>query len=154
MFGKMKRWFGIEGVKIELIVPEEVSLKVGVVKGELLIGTMHTQTVSAVKIRMIETYKRGRKEDMRIDDYEIGSLFLDEAMEVEGENPLMIEFVLPFEVLKSEIDEFANKNFFAKGIANLAKRTRNVQSTYRIEVEAYVAGTKLNPFDKKTIKLV
>ena len=154
MFGKMKQWFGIEGVKVELQVPEEIIKKLGIVKGQLTFTTMQTQTVTAVKVTMIETYKRGRKQDKRIDDYQIGTVYLDEPMEIEAEKSLVLDFVLPFELLKSEMDEFADKNLVTKGLANLAKMTRAVKSEYRIEVEADVEGTRLNPFDKKYVKLV
>ena len=154
MFGKMKQWFGIEGVKVELQLPEEVIKKLGVVKGQLTFTTMKTQTVTAVKVTMIETYKRGRKQDKRIDDYQIGTVFLDEPLEIIAEEPLVLDFVLPFELLKSEMDSFGDKNFLTKGIASVARMTRAVKSEYRVEVEADVQGTRLNPFDKKYVKLI
>lgn len=153
MFGKVKNWFGIEGIKVEMNIPEEINEKLGVVKGSLLFSTMNQQTISSIKVVMIETYRRGRKEMKRIDDYEIGRIILTEEITISPNEPLNLDFVLPFEMQKSEMDEFASKNFFAKGIVNLAKRTRNVKSTFRVEVEADVKGTGLNPFDKKTVKL-
>jgi hypothetical protein len=154
MFGKVKQWFGIEGVKVELDVPDEIIKKLGVVKGKLRFSTMQPQTVTAVKVTMIETYKRGRKQDKRIDDYQIGTVYVKEPFEISEETPLTMDFVLPFEILKSEIDEFADKNFLTRGLAGIARMTRAVESEYRIEVEADVENTRLNPFDKKYIKLV
>ena len=92
----MKQWFGIEGVKVELSVPDEIIKQLGVVKGQLRFSTMKTQTVSAVKVTMIETYKRGRKDDKRIDDYQIGTVYLQEPFEIKAEEPLILDFVLPF----------------------------------------------------------
>ena len=77
MIGKMKRWFGIEGVKIELIIPEEINEKLGILKGKIRFSTMEVQIVTALQVKIIETYKRGRKEDKRIDDYEIGRIYLN-----------------------------------------------------------------------------
>ena len=154
MFGKMKQWFGIEGVKVEMDVPEEIIKQLGVVKGQLRFSTMKTQTVTAVKVTMIETYKRGRKDDKRIDDYQIGTVYLQEPFEIKAEESLVLDFVLPFELLKSEMDDFADKNFLTKGIASLARMTSAVKSEFRIEVEADVQGTRLNPFDKKYVKIV
>ena len=154
MFGKMKQWFGIEGVKVEMDVPEEIIKQLGVVKGQLRFSTMKTQTVTAVKVTMIETYKRGRKDDKRIDDYQIGTVYLQEPFEIKAEESLVLDFVLPFELLKSEMDDFADKNFLTKGIVGLARMSRAVNSEFRIEVEADVSGTRLNPFDKKYIKII
>ena len=81
----MKQWFGIEGVKVEMDVPEEIIKQLGVVKGQLRFSTMKTQTVTAVKVTMIETYKRGRKDDKRIDDYQIGTVYLQEPFEIKAE---------------------------------------------------------------------
>ncbi len=150
----MKQWFGIEGVKVELDVPDEIIKQLGVVKGQLRFSTMKTQTVTAVKVTMIETYKRGRKEDKRIDEYQVGTVYLKEPFEIKAEEPLVLDFILPFELLKSEMDNFANKNFLTKGIAGLARMTRAVKSEFRVEVEADVDGTRLNPFDKKYVKIV
>lgn len=149
----MKQWFGIEGVKVELNVPDEIIKKLGVIKGQLRFSTMKTQTVTAVKVTMIETYKRGRKQDKRIDDYQIGTVYLQEPFEIKAEEPLVLDFVLPFELLKSEMDEFADKNFLTKGLVGIARMTRAVKSEYRVEVEADVQGTHLNPFDKKYLRL-
>jgi len=153
MFGKMKKWFGIEGVKVELELPETVNKKLGIVRGQLVFSTMQPQIVNYVKVVMIETYKRGRKDEKRIDDYEIGKILLDAELEIQPDEPMVIDFELPFEMLKSDIDEFGDKNFLTKGIVNIAKRSRGVKSIFRIEVEADVKGTRLNPFDKKEVKL-
>jgi sporulation-control protein spo0M len=154
MIGKVKRWFGIEGVKIELIIPEEINEKSGKIHGKIRFSTMETQIVTALQVKIVETYKRGRKEDKRIDDYQIGRIYLEEEMEIQPEEPLELDFSLPFELVKSEIDAFGDKNFLAKGIASLAKRSRAVKSTFRVEAEANVKGTKLNPFDKQVITIV
>ena len=79
---------------------------------------------------------------------------MDEPLEIIAEEPLVLDFVLPFELLQSEMDAFGDKNFLTKGIANIARMTRAVKSEYRIEVEADVQGTRLNPFDKQYIKLI
>lgn len=153
MFGKMKRWLGIEGVKIELIVPETASKKSKKVDGIINLSTMHPQKIDKLHVKMIEIYKRGRKEEKRIDEYLIGEIFMNEEIEVLSDELIEIEFTLPFELIKSEIEAFGDKNFLAKGISNLAKRSNAVNSTYRIEAEVFIKGTRLNPYDKKTIKL-
>ena len=44
-------------------------------------------------------------------------------------------------------------NVVFKGIASAAKFAKGVKSVFRIEAEAEVKGTALNPFDKKEITL-
>jgi len=56
--------------------------------------------------------------------------------------------------LKEMIDRFSDQNFLFKGVASAAKLLKGVHSVYRIEAEAEVKGTALNPFDTKEITLV
>ena len=58
MFGKVKRWLGIEGVKVELLIPEKVQAQEGCVDGVVRFYSMNEQVVKAVKVRIIEKYKR------------------------------------------------------------------------------------------------
>ncbi len=153
MFGKVKRWFGIEGVKLEIIAPEEISKKEGKVEGKLKFESMNSQTVTKVKVVMIEKYTRGKGNEKLIDEYEMGSIEKEESFEVPADEPLELDFTLPFAVYRSEVDEFGEKNFVSKGMANLVKFMRGVKSEYRLEAEAKVKGVALNPFDKKAIKL-
>ena len=51
MFGKVKRWLGIEGVKVELILPEEIKSGDGLIEGKLRFQSMHTQKVKSIKLK-------------------------------------------------------------------------------------------------------
>lgn len=153
MLDKVKQWFGIEGVKVELILPEAVSIKNGVIKGQLQFTSMNAQTVQNINLKLIEIYTRGRRKNKMTNEYEIGQVTIFESFQVPAELPILVDFELPFELLKSEIDEMADKNFLLGGVAKLAKMSRGVNSEFRVEVEADVKGTRLNPFDKKMILL-
>ena len=56
MIGRVKKWLGIEGVKIELILPEEISGKDGVIEGKLRFHTMNTQKVKSIRLTLTEKY--------------------------------------------------------------------------------------------------
>ncbi|HUR30386.1 MAG TPA: hypothetical protein VMZ69_03080, partial [Saprospiraceae bacterium] len=71
MFGKVKKWLGIEGVKIELILPEEVIGKEGLIEGKIRFQTMHTQKVKSIKLTLTEKYTRGRFKSKLTDQYKI-----------------------------------------------------------------------------------
>lgn len=153
MLDKVKQWFGIEGVKVELIIPEAVSIKNGLIKGQLQFSSMNAQTVQNINLKLIEIYTRGRRKNKMTNEYEIGEVTIFESFQVPAELPILVDFELPFELLKSEIDEMADKNFLFGGVAKLAKISRGVNSEFRVEIEADVKGTRLNPFDKKVILL-
>ncbi len=153
MFGKVKKWLGIEGVKLELELPEMAFAQVGAVSGEILFYSKNAQTVTSIKVVFIEKYSRGRGKEKLIDEYELGEITLTQRIEVPAEEAISIDFTLPFDLAKSEMDEIEEKNLLTGGLIKVAKLIRNVKSEYRIEAEAKVEGTALNPFDKKTIKL-
>lgn len=151
MIGKVKHWLGIEGVKLELMLPEEVPSKGGFVPGKILLQSMNAQTVTAIKVVLIEKYARGRGKEKLIDEYEIGATNLNQLIEIPMNGQVEVDFQLPFSLAKSNIESFGERNFLFGGIAKAAKMINGVQSEYRIEAEARVKGVALNPFDKKGI---
>lgn len=151
MIGKVKHWLGIEGVKMELMLPEEVSSKGGFVPGKILLQSMNAQTVLSIKVVIIEKYTRGRGKEKLIDEYEIGSTNLNKVIEIPMNGQVEVDFQLPFTIAKSNIETFGDRNFLFGGIAKAAKMINGARSEYRVEAEAKVKGVALNPFDKKEL---
>lgn len=154
MIGKVKKWLGIEGVKLELVLPEEVKAKGGLIEGKLRFQSLNEQTVNGIKIVLIERYTRGRGQEKLVDEYELGKREMEIEFNVPPEEILEVDFSLPFDLVKSAVDDFGDKNFIFGGIARAARMLRGVGSDFRIEAEASVKGVALNPFDKKTINIV
>ncbi len=154
MFGKIKKYLGIEGVKVELVLPEMVFEQVGAVSGQLVFHSKNQQVVRSVRLVMVEKYSRGRGQEKLVDEYQLGEITLTQRIDVPADSPLAVDFTLPFQLNKSSVDEFGDKNFLTGGLVSLAKKLQSVNSEFRIEVEADVEGTALNPFDKKLVKLV
>lgn len=154
MFGKVKRWLGIEGVKVELEIPDEVPAEQGSVEGTIRFYSMHDQVVKSIKVRMIERYKRGRRKNKLVDEYTLGEIALEQEIAVPAHETIEVDFSLPFDLALSDIDNFERKNFVFKGIAKTAKLLKGVRSVYRLEAEAEVKGTALNPFDKREFSVV
>lgn len=153
MFGKVKRWLGIEGVKVELLLPEEIGLHSGVIEGQLKFESMHTQTITHIRLMLTEKYIRGRWKNKLTDQYKLGEIELTDDLEVPANEVLVMDFELPFTYVKSDMDEFGDKNFMLKKVVDVAKALKNVKSEFFVEVEATVRGTALSPFDRKEIKL-
>jgi len=153
MFGKVKQWLGIEGVKLELVLPEKIEESEGRISGKLRFYSMHPQTVKRIKVKLIERYTRGRRNEKMTDDYELGHLEMDKTIDVPAEEVVELDFVLSFQTIKSDMDELEDKNFVLGRLIKTAKWIRGVNSEYRIEAEAEVKGTALNPFDKKNIHI-
>jgi hypothetical protein len=151
MFGKVKTWLGIEGVKVSLLIPERIRESEKSIQGKIQFQTMHTQTVTDITITLIERYSRGRGANKLIDEYPLAQVTIQKDIVVPENDLIELDFDLPFTLIKSAIETFGSKNILFKGVSSLAHLTRNVSSVYRVEVQANVKGTGLSPFDKKEI---
>ncbi len=152
MLGKIKKYLGIEGVKLELELPKKFSPSQGSVEGTVRLFSKNPQTVTAVRLTLTEKYSRGRDVEQLVDEYELGELIINQTIEVPGEGELIeVPFSLPFSPAESEVDAFGNKNILFRGLAWVARKTRNANSEYRIEAEAQVKGVGLNPFVKEIL---
>jgi hypothetical protein len=151
MFGKVKQWLGIEGVKLDIEFPDIIPEKAGLIEGKIRLQSMHTQLVTALRLKLVERYSRGRGENKLVDEYTIAEWSLVEEIKVIECQTVDIDFALPFKLVKSDVENFGSKNFLFKGIASLAHFSRNVLSQYRLEAEADVRGTALSPFARRDI---
>lgn len=151
MFGKIKKILGIEDVKIELRIPEEVKEKSGEINGTVIITSFKESQVESIEIKLVEKYSRGRWKDKLIDEYKIGEISLDDPIHIYKEDIIELPFSLPFRLVKSDVEKFGDKNPIFGGIASVAKTIRGVKSTYYVEAQALVIGTKLHPIAKADI---
>ncbi|MCB0636629.1 MAG: sporulation protein [Lewinella sp.] len=151
MIGKVKKWLGIEGVKLEIQLPEELELDGRPVEGQLVFSSMNPQTVTHIRLVLIERYSRGRGDEKLVDEYELGRQEIKATFSVGPDELVVRTFRLPYQLLRSEVDEWGARNPFNAQVAKAARWMRAAQSTYRIEAEAQVQGVALNPFDKKII---
>jgi hypothetical protein len=151
MFGKVKKWLGIEGVKLELILPETVDKNSGRLQGSVRFTSMNDQTVTFIQIILIEKFVRGRGEEKLIDEYELGRIEMTDEFDVPANTPIELDFELHFDFMKSEMDELGEKNVLFGGLVKTAKWLRGVESTFNVVAEAKVQGVALAPFDKKII---
>ncbi len=151
VFGKVKKWLGIEGVKVELNTAEDLFKADELVTGDIKFTTMNTQQILGIKIRMYERYTRGRGKTSKSDEYLLGEILLDETFMVYPEEEKVINFKMPFKLEKSAMDRMQDKGGLSGFFASVAKKSKGIQSEFRLEAEAEVAGTALNPFDKHII---
>ena len=151
MLSRFKKVLGIEGVKVELLLDEEYR-NTGTLTGQVLLTSLSDQTVKSISIKLVEKYKRGRKEAQLIDEYPIGQLKLNGPVKIKKDEEKVLDFELSYKLGESPMDFLEQKNFFYKGVVKAAKFLKGVKSTYRIEATADVKGTKLHPADSQVVK--
>lgn len=153
MFKILKNILGIEGVRLQLEIPESFSKKDDVIKGRLILSSKSAKTVESITIKLIEKYKRGRNEEALINEYTLSHQDIDLNVTIEENLPAKYDFELPLNLLKSEMDKLGDKNFLTKGLVSVAKKLKNVKSLYRIEASAKVQASITDPSVKMGIKL-
>lgn len=153
MLKKVKNWFGIEGVKMDILLPDDIRSVDGLFSGILVFNALTTQEVLNVKVKMVERYGRGRGSERLVNEYVLGELFIDKSIIIEANIETKLSFAFSFKYVTAPIDDFAKKNILFKGMANMAKKMSKVNSEFRIEAEAKVKGTALNPFVQKFFQL-
>ena len=152
MLNKLKKVLGIEGIKVFLDIPETLNKNDNILHGKITLSTMTDATVEQINFKMLEKYERGKKQDRRIDIYEIGNVSYNDIIHIKAHESMDLPFSIHFNLPKSEMDLLAEKNLFLKGIVATAMMMKNVKSEYYVEVEVIVKDTRLHPFDKKSIK--
>ena len=155
MFGNVKKILGIEGVKLELSVADEVKKEAGIISGIIKLTSLSDNNLlESISIQIIEKYSRGRGDSRLINEYPMGSLVKKEKISIAKNDIIEIPFEMEFVYVQSEMDKIEDSNFMAKGLVKLAKKLRNVSSEYSLRAEAKIKGTTLSPFDVKAVKLV
>jgi hypothetical protein len=152
MLGKVKQYFGIEGIKIKLEVPELIDKRKGLIEGHILLSSMHTQTARSFRIRLVEKYHRGRRRAKLINEYVLGEIELKKNVVVSANTTERVPFKLPFQQAESRMDQMEN-NLLLRGLVRVAKFANAVKSEYRLEAEADVAGTALDPSHTVKVRL-
>lgn len=145
---------GIEGVKVELILPDAVHKSDGKLEGTVRLSSMQAQTVTKITFKLIEKYSRGRRKSKLSDEYLLAESDLNKLVEVREDAPVEIDFEVAFDLVKSPMDQLGERNFLTRGLAWTAKKIKGVKSEYRLEAEADVVGTALNPFDRQEVNLI
>lgn len=154
VFGKVKEWLGIEGIKLEINLPEDLVQSDGVISGTLRYSTKNTQQVLNTSIKLYEEYSRGRRKAKKTDTYLIAEIEIGDSFMVYPEDVKEVPFKLTFQYVQSEMDKIHSKGGFSGALAGMAKKAKGVQSKYFVEAESDISGTALNPFDKVEVKWI
>lgn len=151
MFKKVKKWFGIEGLKLGLELAESYERESGEISGVIELMSMNDEEVSHMHIKLIEKYARGRGKSRLIDEYVLGELKINQDIIIHANELKEVPFILKYNEVLSDMDEMERSNFLLSGIAKVAKFAKKASSEFRVEISAKVKGTKFSPYTKKII---
>lgn len=145
MIKKFKDWLGIEGVKASVELDHPITTEQEFLSGKLHLVTIRPQYIQLIQLRFIEKYKRGKKDSLKIDEFELGSLGLELDSSLNPQEVKSIPFRIPFQILESNMDKWGKKNLINKSIASLLKKEQQVSSVYQLEIKIMGTGSALPP---------
>ncbi len=151
MFGKVKKWFGIEGTKLRLHVLPKYPQDVQTINGELEVHSKRKEIINEVNLQFVEVYTRGRGEDKRIDEYVLGNWQHKQSFEVSEGQPKILFFKLQFKAVQSQMDQRAAKGFLQRNLIGLMKTMKGVSSDFYLKADATVDGNTWHPSVKSKI---
>ncbi len=154
MLGKVKLYFGIEGLKLDLDIPDSFSKEDKYLTGVLTLHSKSPQQLKRLVVTLKEVYHRGRGKDQRTNEYEWGKIEFTDILSIPANGKKIIDFRLPIKHQYSKVDEFGNRSAIFKKISSLAKMINKTKSEHFVEVAAHVEGTALNPSMKKPIRFI
>lgn len=151
MIDRIKNWLGIEGVKIHLELPDTIRYDSGVIDGLLEFSTLREQEIQSIKFSLIETYRRGRGKEKRIDDHILAHEAKNVSIHITENSTYVYPFSISFTTLESRVDKLSH-NSLLKPFAGTLKWLNAAHSDYTLNVSVKVKGNKLNPHIKKEIE--
>lgn len=153
MLGNLKKVLGIEGLKLEVVIPGEVQKETGIIRGHILLSTLRDTSLTGISIKVMEKYARGKGENLKVNEYLMGQMKLNKTISVRKDEFKKIDFEVPFHFAESEMDKWQDQNFLFRGLIKVAKKLHGVKSEYFVLVEADETGAKLSPHVKKIFLL-
>lgn len=153
VIGKVKDFFGIEGVQLALSVDPKVKLSSGSLAGVLTLSSLRAQKVTMIHITLEERYQRGRGEDKLIDTYILGELITGEELVINANEQVELPFVLGFAERPTALDKLTGTSILLRPLNFLARKTIGASSIFTLRASAKVVGVKLQPECKLVLDL-
>ncbi|MBP7184175.1 MAG: hypothetical protein KBA06_01615 [Saprospiraceae bacterium] len=151
MLKNFKKILGIEGVKIDISI-DEIQSHPFLLSGFLHFTTFQPNVISSFSIKLVEEYSLGRGKSFKNVEYNLGEKSYNEAIILDANSSLEINFSIPFKFYLSEMDEMENDYIFLKPFIKAAKKIKNVDSKFFLKVDAIVEGSVINSILKKEIQ--
>jgi len=153
LLSKMKDKLGIGGVSVKLQVPGQVANDANV-DGKLILTTKNGQEIVDIQLKVVEEFTTGRGDDKKTKSFDLGTITLPEKFSIKPGETKEIPFSLPFNIVKSNTAELAEKGGALGAIGKLGKFASNEQSEYFVKADVDVAAAALDPSDKAGIRIV
>lgn len=154
LFKKVTDFFGINGVKIELDVPPEISKKATTAEGSITLSAKSQQIVTSIRILLIEKRTSGKGRNKKEQRFELGKILLNEHITLTPDDNKTIPFTLDFVLLKTKNEALKAQGGIFEVIGTINEALKKEDIEYSIVARADVSGAALTSSDKKYVRFV
>ena len=154
LWAKIKQKLGIGGVKLNLEVSKQVPKDSGQIMGAVNVTSKSDQHVKQLNFKLIEKYTTGRGDNKKTKEFELGKTAYGQPFQIKKGENRRIDFVLPFELIKSTNDRLKEKGGALGALGSASSFLGGEKSEYEVWVDADVKGTTFGPNDYKGVQLV
>lgn len=144
MIDRVKKFFGIEGIKVEMSIDTPVPLSTGVINGTLSIEGLRNELITEVNFELHETYTQGRFKSKKTERFLVEEIEIPLNLIISAGEKRVHPFSIQFDPIKSSIDRWGEKNLLTKGIASIAKFSKGVKSQYQLTAVVKSKGAGLH----------
>jgi hypothetical protein len=150
----IKQFFGIGGISVDVQCQPQVPKNAGFLQGAVTLNSKSDQHVLTLDVMLVEEFTTGRGEDKETKEFELGKVRLGGAFDMKAGQQQVINFQLPFQILKSNADELQEHGGALGALGSVAKFANAEKSQYFVKAECDVKGTALDPSGKQSVMLL
>ena len=151
---KIKNFFGIGGVKVQIKAPGQISKAEGVVNGTIILTSKSDQEVVDIEVKLVEEFTTGRGDNKSTEEYTLGEMKIPGGYTIKAGETKEVPYSLPWALLKSNNDELAEKGGMLGGIGKLGKFASAEKSAYKVWATCDVKSATFDPNDSFEVKVV
>ncbi len=142
MLARIKQFFGIGGVSVELQVDETLSQSAGYVLGTVILTSKSPQQVTGIEVKLVGTITRGPVGERRTHTHECGKVTPSEAFEMTPGERKEVGFRLPIENLNTTFYQtLGNAGGMLGAIGQIGSMMDEEDHDFRVHAHVSVKGS-------------
>ena len=149
--GKIKQFFGIGTIKMELDMQPTVDLESKLITGKLKVTGKSDQIIKNIELSFDESFSTGKSDAKSTSKLNWGKMTL-QGFEIKKDEVKEIDFELPFSYAKSSNEAMADKGGIVGGLGKVGTFLDGEKQKYEITATANVKGVTLPPLVSKELK--
>lgn len=150
MISSIKKLFGLDEFRVELLCSDRVDLQSKSIQGAIKIKSIKEHILYRLEMQLIEQFKKGRGENKEESEF----VWALDSKELDIYLPpnefIIVPFNLNFEPVLSNMDKLGN-NLILSAPVKVAKMIKGVHSHLRLDIKCCIRGLEKSPIISKKL---